>query len=498
MTAGFIFVIAILALGGVIATVSDRLGTKVGKARLSLFKMRPRKTAAVVTVFTGTLLSALTLAILFATSKPLRRGVFTIDQIQDRLNQARKDLTRTEDEKERVETQLTQAEAELLAAVNRLNQINASLQDTQVQVGDREAQLQQAQNRLQNTEEQLQELQEQLTQMKRAKTDLEAEFEAIETQLSRVSTQKQQLQTEIGQLQAEREKLIEQRETVEAQIEERDREIERQDRVIAERETRLAELEVEQEKLEQQKAEAERDFQLLREDFQLLREGSVALKRGQILASGLVRIIDPDTSEQAVNQLLQEANRNALNFVQLGNENASSDRVIQITKAEVEELIAEIDDGRDHVVQIIAAANYLVGEKRVAVYTKAEPNRLLFTGGEIVAGTSVNPATLDPGQLQQHLQQLLDASGFRARFVGVLDGPIRVGDDSMETLIAFIQRLETYDRTVELQAVASRDTYTIGPLQVDLLARHNGEVVFSTRDANRDLEDINWAEVWPR
>ncbi|MGC9525933.1 MAG: DUF3084 domain-containing protein [Limnospira sp.] len=483
--------IAILALGGVIATVSDRLGTKVGKARLSLFKMRPRKTAAVVTIFTGTLLSGLTLAVLFATSKPLRRGVFTIDQIQDRLNQARKDLTRTEDEKERVETQLTKAQDELQAAVNRLDRINASLQNTQVQVSDREAQLEQAQSQLQSTEDQLRQLRGQLTQMKRAKTAIEAEFEAIETQLSQVSTQKKQLQTEIGQLQAEREKLIEQRETVESQIEERDREIERQDRVIAQRETRLAELEVEQEKLEQQKAEAERDFQLLR-------EGSVVLKRGQILASGLVRIIDPTTAKQAVDKLLQEANRNALKFVQLGNENASRDRVIQIPKAEVEELIGEIDDGRDHVVQIIAAANYLVGEKRVAVYTKAEPNRLLFTSGEIVAGTSVNPATLNPEQLQQHLQQLLDASGFRARFVGVLDGPIQVGDDSMETLIAFIQELEGYDRTVELQAVAARDTYTIGPLRVDLLARHNGEVVFSTRDVNRELDDINWAEVWPR
>ncbi|EDZ92605.1 conserved hypothetical protein, partial [Limnospira maxima CS-328] len=116
MTAAVIFVIAILTLGGVIAVVSDRLGTKVGKARLSLFKMRPKKTAAVVTMATGTMLSALTLVILFATSKPLRRGVFTIDQIQDRLNQARRDLTHAQVEKHRVESELIQAQNELQAA----------------------------------------------------------------------------------------------------------------------------------------------------------------------------------------------------------------------------------------------------------------------------------------------------------------------------------------------------------------------------------------------
>lgn len=96
MTAGFILVISILVLGGVIATVSDRLGTKVGKARLSLFKLRPRTTAVVVTMVTGTVLSGLTLGILFAASKPLRRGVFRIDEIQERLNQSRKDLKKRE------------------------------------------------------------------------------------------------------------------------------------------------------------------------------------------------------------------------------------------------------------------------------------------------------------------------------------------------------------------------------------------------------------------
>ena len=41
MTTGYILILATLLLGGVIATVGDRLGTKVGKARLSLFNLRP-------------------------------------------------------------------------------------------------------------------------------------------------------------------------------------------------------------------------------------------------------------------------------------------------------------------------------------------------------------------------------------------------------------------------------------------------------------------------
>ena len=58
MTSGYILIVAILLLGGVIATLGDRIGTKVGKARLSLFNLRPRKTATLVTVITGSLISA--------------------------------------------------------------------------------------------------------------------------------------------------------------------------------------------------------------------------------------------------------------------------------------------------------------------------------------------------------------------------------------------------------------------------------------------------------
>ena len=55
---GLILILVVLILGGLIATLGDRIGTKVGKARLSLFNLRPRKTAVLVTVFTGVMISA--------------------------------------------------------------------------------------------------------------------------------------------------------------------------------------------------------------------------------------------------------------------------------------------------------------------------------------------------------------------------------------------------------------------------------------------------------
>lgn len=509
MTAGVIFVIAILILGGVIAVVSDRLGMKVGKARLSLFKMRPRKTAVVVTILSGTILSALTLGTLFAASKPLRRGVFRMDQIQQRLNQTRKDLTQTTDERDRVEAQLSQARDQLKKAQNQLSQINQSLEKTNDQATQTQTELATAQKELKQAKSQLEQLQNQLAEGDETKAKMESELNQKAAQLQQVSQQKETLRSEIEQLKTERQNLIEQREQVKAQIQQRDREIaardqelqqqdqdiEERDKIILDREETLKNLEVERQNLEEQTASLEQKLNLIGRNFKLLREGSVALKRGEVLASALVKTNDAVQSKAAINQLLQEANSTVVNSIQLGNVNAEKEQVIQIPQAEVEALIDEIDNGQDYVIQVISSANYLVGESRVNVFTKVEPNRLLFTSGEIIAKNSINPAKLTNEQLQQRLQEIIDASEFRARFVGVVDGIIQIGDEKTETILSFFQQLQNHQQPIELQAVAAQDTYTIGPLKLNLLARQDGSIIFSTRAS--DVENIiqNEAEL---
>lgn len=502
MTAGVIFVIAILILGGVIAVVSDRLGMKVGKARLSLFKMRPRKTAVVVTILTGTVLSALTLSVLFAASKPLRRGVFKMDQIQERLNQTRKDLTQTMDERNQVETELSEARSKLKAAQNQLSQINQSLEETNTQASQTQTELARAQKELKQAKSQFNQLKSQLTEVDQAKAEMELELNQLQTQLQQVSQQKQSLESEIEQLKTERQNLIQQREEVKAQIQQRDQdiaardqeiqqqdqEIENRDQIILAREETLKNLETEREKLEKQTANLKDQLNKIGRNFRLLREGSVAIKRGQVLATQLVNTENQQQSKAAINRLLQEANSVAFNSIQLGNTNAEKKQVIQFSQSEVEALMNEIDNGQDYVIQVISSANYLVGESKVNVLTKVEPNRLLFSSGEIIAKNSIHLGRLTDEQLQQRLQEVIDASQFRARFVGVVDGIIQIEDQDTETLLSFFQQLQNHQQPVELQAVAAADTYTIGPLKLDLLARQNGTIIFSTNES--DINDI--------
>ena len=101
---GWLLILSLLVLGGVLSTLGDRLGSRVGKARLSLFNMRPRRTAVVITVLTGSLISALSLGLMLLVSRQLRVGLFELDTLQGRLKDSREQLDAAE--RERVETRL--------------------------------------------------------------------------------------------------------------------------------------------------------------------------------------------------------------------------------------------------------------------------------------------------------------------------------------------------------------------------------------------------------
>ena len=107
---GWLLILALLVLGGVLSTLGDRLGSLVGKSRLSLFNLRPRKTAVLITVMTGSLISALSLGLMLLVSQQLRVGLFELDRIEHRLRDSRTSLSRSQAELKRSHSDLLQAE----------------------------------------------------------------------------------------------------------------------------------------------------------------------------------------------------------------------------------------------------------------------------------------------------------------------------------------------------------------------------------------------------
>ncbi|HEY9641809.1 MAG TPA: DUF3084 domain-containing protein [Coleofasciculaceae cyanobacterium] len=463
MTTGLLLIAAVLILGGVIATVGDRLGTKVGKARLTLFNLRPRKTATLITILTGGIISASTLGILFAISDQLRTGVFELEKIQDDLKSTRDELTQAKSEQEKTEQRLRNARRQQSVAQHRLERINQSLQA--------------AVNRQARTESQLNLTQSQLQQT-------QSNYQQAQTQLSSISQQANTLKSEIQQLQSDRQELIRQRDAVKEQIVQRDQEIAQRDRAIADRETQLQRLEVQRTSLQQEIDILDRQYQSLQQEFQDLRQGNVAILRNQTLAAGAVRVNTPIAAQQVLNQLLQAANSRAAQRLRPDTP-STADQILQITNAEAEQVINQIQDGKVYVIRVLSDGNYVVGEPCVLagqdcvqVNISAIPNQLVYRRGEVIASTTVNPATMPEEELKARISQMITAAQFRARQAGILPETIEIAN--RDRLYSFLDQLKQVKAPVEVQAIAAEDAYTAG-IRLDLQALQDGQPTFGTQ-----------------
>lgn len=110
---GWLLIIFLLLMGGLISTFGDLLGTKIGKARFSIFKLRPRKTATLITVITGSFISVSSISLILLVNSQLRVGLFRLGDLQKKLQESRKLLVSLESERETLEDKIIKKEGEL-------------------------------------------------------------------------------------------------------------------------------------------------------------------------------------------------------------------------------------------------------------------------------------------------------------------------------------------------------------------------------------------------
>lgn len=85
MFIGIAMFLVLMIMGGVIAFLGDKIGSKVGKKRLSLFGLRPKYTSIIVTIISGILISFLTIAALAVVNENVRVALFGLSRLQERM-----------------------------------------------------------------------------------------------------------------------------------------------------------------------------------------------------------------------------------------------------------------------------------------------------------------------------------------------------------------------------------------------------------------------------
>ena len=178
------FLLAVM--GGIIAFIADKMGSKIGKKKLSVFGLRPHDTSVLLTVLSGVLISLLSIGILAVSSESARTALFGMEKLQKELFRLTSEKNTAQEEYNKAMTALNKknaaiaeldakireanaakaaAEENLLAANNSLSVIKGQYEATQ-------GALVSAKNEVQSLEEARDKLNEEIKGLKQETEDL--------------------------------------------------------------------------------------------------------------------------------------------------------------------------------------------------------------------------------------------------------------------------------------------------------------------------------------
>ncbi len=121
---GLRLIIVMAVVGGLIAYIADKMGSKIGKQKLSLLGLRPRYTATLLSVLSGIIISVLTIGAMAIASESARTALFGMGKLQQEL--------RTLNEEKKVAAQsLEQAKADMEEKNKEVARLDEAIRENQ-------------------------------------------------------------------------------------------------------------------------------------------------------------------------------------------------------------------------------------------------------------------------------------------------------------------------------------------------------------------------------
>jgi uncharacterized protein (DUF3084 family) len=404
----WLLILALLVLGGVLSTLGDRLGSMVGKARLSLFNLRPRKTAVVITALTGSLISALSLGLMLLVSERLRVGLFQLDQIQAKVREGRVALARSQRDLQANRLELAQNRVELLRSRQERNRAEQGRQ-----------------------------------QALQSRSLAIASKRVVAGQLAAAQQRVGSLRQELQPLQNQRQQLERERDRLSRDVKGRDAEIRRTEAELA--------------KVRRSIAAGQQELKSLETKVIALRRGDVVIASGQPLATAKVKLRRGEEAKAVIDTLMQRANQTAFGLLLPGQK--PDRQILLVPRIDVEKLEQYLQRSGTWVVSIRSAANVLRGENRVLAFPDLRPNRQVVRQGESLARTVLEADVRSPEEIRSRMNLLLAASFARAQRQGTLVDGLQFDVTAFNTLgRALSARPQGLQATLEAVALVAADT----------------------------------------
>lgn len=431
--AGILLMVALVLISGLIAYVGDILGRRLGRKRLSLFGLRPRHTAIAVSVVAGMVITIMTLVVAMTVSQDVKDGFLKVVQMRQR-------------------------QAELGRRVGELNETVAELEGTrdrtQLELQKRQQALEQAGEELRAAAADLEKTKKELAQAEAALKRTEAAAKRTEGAARRIGATSIELGHQRDELQREVENL---RARVAGGIT-----LERATPVVFGA----------GKPLDWRLVDGDRPVGAIRQDL----DEFVARLDAQARRAGAEPLEGENRAIIIRKPVLQKAGDT------VGQEEAPAQQVAWFGEDQVLAALAEgiRETAGGVIVRAFSVFNTHPGEP-VRVDFELFRNRLIFRRGEALAQALMDGRQSEPALMGGLLALLREQVNAKARSHNIMPRPYSegsetigmtqetVGDISIEELFATVERLRAIGGMARVAAVAAADTWTIGPLEVDLV-----------------------------
>lgn len=407
---GLALIFVLVVMGGAIAYIGDKLGTKVGKKKLTVFGLRPKHTSILVTIVTGFLIAATTLGALTLVSSDVRTALFGMEALKEELDS--------------LSTEVFKQNGELTASREALEAKTKEYLDLTRKISETAGQLAAISQELEN---------------------VTAERDRAAAALNKIQADYAAARTALGKAQQEIDSLVATRQ----QLEQR----------VTELNTSKTKLEDDVERLNELTANLQRGLQIVR-------EGSIVFRAGESLATSAVKSGDTrEATAQALGELILRTNFVILERMGMADKKVEA---LWVSQADFDQLVDLIHKSQDeYVVRILASGNTIYGEPVVGQF-EVFPNNLLYAKDSVVYSEAITAP--DSVKAEEALLLFLQKVNAQAVRQGVLPDPLQgtVGAIGGSQLFDAVKRLQAIRGPVTLTAITTEDIHTVGPLKIQI------------------------------
>ena len=411
MEGGWFMLIVLAVMGGLIAYLGDKIGSKVGKRKIKLMGLRPKYTSILVTIMTGISIAVVTLGVMSVLSENARVALFG-------MNKLRQQQHVLEEQRDRL-----LAEADKLA--REMQEKNDLLADNELKLASQEEQLDGANDRLRLTLLDLE-------QVQAARDDASAQLGIVQTAFNQVHADLATAQGEIEELEHTKAGLTK---TV-AALDERNR--------------------------------------LLNESMLTVREGTVLFRVGEVLSSSVLTAgQSQDETRSQLSGIMVNINNMIRQRLNITDEKAvllyiSPDEF----ERTVQELSNSPKDSK--LIRVTAAGNIITGEPAL-VHVNIYDNNLVYNRGREVYTEYFTSEEIESGaelQLLHFLHNVNRSAQADGILPDPLSG--NVGALTAVEMFDTISRMKAYGNTgLTLRAVTTQNIFTAGPLRIEIRVEPN-------------------------